>query len=122
MLILRVLFGLAMAFGHGLSKMPPSEKLIQGVMTMGFPAPVFFAWSAALAEFAGGILIALGLLTRPAAASLAITMFVAFFIAHGGDPFAKKELALLYLGASIVIMMMGAGKFSLDHVLFGKKR
>lgn len=121
LLVLRLLIGLTMAFAHGLSKVPPSDKLIEGVTGMGFPAPVFFAWCAGLSEFVGGILIAVGLLTRPAAASLAFTMVIAFFVAHGADPFGKKELAFLYLGASLVIMAMGAGKFSLDSLLFGKK-
>lgn len=120
LLLLRLFVGLTMAFGHGLSKLPPPEQLVQGVTAMGFPAPTLFAWCAALAEFVGGILIAVGLLTRPAALSLAFTMFIAFFVVHGADAFNVKELSFLYMGASLVIMLIGAGKLSLDHVLFKK--
>lgn len=80
LLLLRIGMGLAMAFAHGLGKLPPSDKLIEGVGSMGFPVPVVFAWLAALSEFAGGILIALGLFTRPASLFLAGTMCTAFLL------------------------------------------
>ncbi len=117
LLILRLAFGLTMAFGHGLGKLPPSDQLIQGVAGMGFPLPFVFAWCAALAEFLGSLCVAAGLKIRFAAASVAFTMGIAFFVAHAGDPFGKKEMAFLYLAASIALMFLGAGRFSVDQVL-----
>jgi len=117
LLILRLSFGLAMAFAHGLGKVPPSERFIEGVSSMGFPFPVFFAWSAGLSEFVGALLIAAGLLTRPSAVLLAGTMFVAAFIRHGADPFNQKELALLYFAFSLAFIFLGAGRFSLDAII-----
>lgn len=122
LVILRVFVGLTMAFAHGLGKVPPPDMLVQGLTSMGFPAPLFFAWCAALAEFAGGLLIAVGLLTRPAAAALAFTMGVAGFVAHAADPFQMKELSLMYLVVSVFFLLNGAGKYSLDYLLFGKKK
>lgn len=119
--LLRVFIGLTMAFSHGLGKMPPPEQLIGGVEAMGFPMPVFFAWAAALAEFAGGILLAIGLLTRPAAAFVMITMATAFFIVHAADPFQNKEMALLYLLTSLFFVIHGAGRWSVDHFIARKK-
>lgn len=121
LLMLRVFIGLTMAFSHGLGKVPPPDMLVSGLESMGFPMPFFFAWAASLAEFAGGILLALGLLTRPAALSMTITMAVAAFVAHAADPFAKKEMALLYLVTSAFICLVGAGKISLDSLLFKRK-
>ena len=111
---LRVFVGLTMAFAHGLAKMPPSEQLIEGLGLMGFPSPVFFAWCAALAEFAGGLFLAVGLLTRPSALFIGITMAVAAFVAHGADPFQKKELALFYMVVAFFFAMRGAGAWSID--------
>ena len=111
---LRVFVGLTMAFAHGMAKMPPPEQLIAGLGSMGFPAPVFFAWCAALAEFLGGLFLAFGLLTRPSAIFIAITMAVAAFVAHGADPFQKKEMALLYLATAIFFAIRGAGAWSID--------
>lgn len=119
--VLRVFIGLTMAFSHGLGKIPPDEMLIGGVSALGFPAPELFAWLAGLAEFAGGVLLALGLLTRPAAAFVMITMLVAAFGAHAADPFAKKEMALLYLFTSLFFVLHGAGRWSMDHLLTKKK-
>lgn len=113
----RLSSGLFMAFAHGINKVPPSDGFIGAVGNMGFPLPALFAWSAGLSEFLGGILIALGLMTRVNAFFLAFTMFVAAFIRHGGDPFKQMEMSLLYLCIYIGILLIGPGKFSLDNII-----
>ncbi len=118
LLVLRLGAGLFMAFGHGLGKMPPSEGLIGGVEKLGFPLPAFFAWMAGLSEFLGGLLIAAGLFTRPAAFFWICTMGTAAFLRHGADPFGTKEKALLYLVVGICLFLAGGGKYSLSKVLF----
>lgn len=115
LLFFRASIGLTMAFAHGMGKIPPSAQFTGYVTSMGMPG--FMAWGAALAEFLGGILIAAGLLTRLNSAALAVTMMVAAFMAHGADPFQKKEMALLYLVCSIFIFIAGPGKFSLDGII-----
>src|SRR5690606_40765216 len=85
LLLLRLVAGLALAFAHGVNKMPPSEGFVSGVAELGFPAPTFFAWAAGFAEFVGGGLLTIGLLTRPASFFIAFTMAVAFFGRHAGD-------------------------------------
>jgi putative oxidoreductase len=117
LLVLRVFTGLAMAFAHGLKKIPPAEGFINAIAQIGFPLPTFFAWSAGLAEFAGGLLIAVGLFTRHASLFLGFTMAVAAFGAHAADPFSKQELSLLYLAVCVLIVFQGAGRFSLDRML-----
>jgi putative oxidoreductase len=79
-----------------------------------------FAWSAGIAEFFGGILLALGLFTRPNAFFLSLTMFVAFFMRHGGDPFAQKEKALLFLITFLFFLIAGASRPSLDELIRSK--
>jgi putative oxidoreductase len=44
-------------------------------------------------------------------------MAVAAFIAHGDDPFAQKEKALLFLAIYLVLLLVGSGKFSADKAL-----
>ncbi|MEL6615817.1 MAG: DoxX family protein [Bacteroidota bacterium] len=121
LLVLRVSTGFAMAIAHGWGKIPPSEGFIAKTGDLGFPLPEVFAWAAGLSEFAGGLLIALGLLTRPAAAALLFTMGVAFFGAHAGDPFGDREMAFLYGMISLALMATGAGRYSLDALL-GRQR
>lgn len=117
MTALRVFFGLAMALGHGLSKMPINEKFVGGVAAMGFPYPSLFAWLAALSEFGGGLLIAFGFATRGGALAVAFTMSVAVFLRHAQDPFGMKELAFTYLFLAVVFLVRGAGRYSVDRLI-----
>jgi len=117
LLLLRLFAGLGMAFGHGLGKLPPSPGFIEGIAKMGFAWPEGFAWIAALSEFAGGLLIALGLLTRPAALLLAITMYVAAFMKHAEDPFSSQEKAMLYGVIALFLLLRGAGRYSVDALI-----
>jgi putative oxidoreductase len=61
--------------------------------------------------------MAIGLLTRPAALFGAVTMAVAFFVHHSGDPFGDRELAMLYGTVMLAFALLGSGKASLDHLL-----
>jgi putative oxidoreductase len=115
--LLRIFGGISLALAHGIGKMPPEERFIGFVASIGFPAPAFFAWCASLAELAGGILLALGLLTRPAAFFILFTMAVAFFGVHLHDPYQKKELALLYGFISLAFVLAGSGRISVDAIL-----
>lgn len=115
--VLRVGVGFTMALAHGIHKTPPPEQFVQGVAGLGFPMPELFAWAASLAELAGGILIGIGLFTRPAAAMLLFTMAVAFFGAHGADPFAKKEMSFLYGLFAFYFMIRGSSRYSIDSLM-----
>ena len=117
LLVIRLAFGLSLAIAHGKGKVPPSEKFIAGAASLGFPAPELFAWAAALGEFAGGILIAIGLLTRPAAFLIVCTMATAFFLRHAADPYADKEMALLYGVVGLALLIAGAGRYSFDSLI-----
>lgn len=112
----RVFFGVSMAFAHGMGKLPPSDRFIEGVVEMGFPMPVFFAWMAGLSEFVGGVLLALGLFTRPSALFIAGTMLVAAFGRHAADPFKQQELSLVYLCACLIFLGLGGGRLSIDRM------
>ena len=117
LLSLRVGFGLTMAFAHGLGKIPPKDGFIGYLGSMGLPAPLAMGWMAGLSELVGGLFIAIGLATRWSAASLTVTMAVAFFMAHGADPFQKKELSLMYMITFLVLFLTGPGKFSIDGLI-----
>ena len=75
-------------------------------------------------EFLGGILIVLGLFTRPVAFLLSGEMAVAYFKAHaphGIWPVANKgELAVLYCFVFLYLCIAGAGPFSLDAIFHRK--
>ena len=117
LLIIRVYAGLVLASQHGIRKIPPPEKFIQGVGDLGFPLPEFFAWAAGCAELFGGILLAVGLLTRPAAFFILITMLTAVFGRHAADPFNVKELALTYGFIALCFLLSGSGRYGIDAII-----
>lgn len=117
LLLLRLVAGPALAFAHGIGKLPPSERFVAGVAEMGFPAPLLFAWAAGLAELVGGLLLAAGLLTRPAAFLIAVTMGVATFVRQAGDPFTEREAAVLHGSIALFYLVVGPGRLSLDAIL-----
>jgi len=142
LLVLR-LAGLFLCFNHGWSKVVGlaggDHGFADGVAHLGFPAPLVFAWAAALSESLGGLLVGLGLLARWAAAFCAFTMAVAAFVQHHAlqhllvalhlrsaseetvKGWGNPEMALLYLAAFLGVALMGPGRASLDYLLRGKK-
>ena len=88
-------------------------------------APGFLmALLAGSAEFFGGLALVLGVLTRPAAAALAVTMLVAIFSVHFANGLFMAnngyEFGLALLAASLSLVFSGAGKASLDNLLAKK--
>lgn len=124
LLLLRLVAGVAFMY-HGWGKI--QNPFAWMPETSGIPG--IFQFLAALAEFGGGIAWILGALTSIASFGLACTMAVAVYF-HAvvmGDPFVSKvgggsyELGLLFLTISVLFMLMGPGKFSVDAKLFGKR-
>ncbi len=112
--LLRIFIGAAM-LTHGWGKMFGGLETFTGfVAKLGVPFPAAMAFLAAFAESIGAVLLAIGLLTRPAAFLLASTMAVAALVAHGGQGFAAQESAWLYFFPSLLFLLKGAGRWSLD--------
>jgi putative oxidoreductase len=116
--ILRIVIGL-LFMEHGTQKLfnfppaaQPHEGGLQGLMLMG-------AWI----EFVAGLLIFLGLFTRPAAFIASGEMAVAYFMFHAkGSPYPvvnHGESAVLYCFVFLFLIFAGAGPWSID-ALFKK--
>ncbi len=121
LLVLRLWFGLEMVLAHGLPKL---QKALSGNFSFGDPIGVGEPASLVLAifgEFVCGLLIAAGFFTRLSCIPYLITMLVAAFIVHGGDPWGKMAYPLMYAVAAIVLLFTGPGRYSLDHRLFVAK-
>ena len=128
--VFRVLVGL-LFMQHGLQKMfglfegPGIPGFAGFLSTLGFPAPIFFSYVAASIELFGGLAIALGLFARLAAFIATLELLIVYSIAHipnGLIPILNQgELALLYVASFLVIMAFGAGKWSLEKVIFKRE-
>ncbi|MBP6576443.1 MAG: DoxX family protein [Chryseobacterium sp.] len=119
-LVLRLFVGISM-LTHGLPKL---EKLIANdkiefMNFLGLGSAISLVL-VVFAEFLCSVFLILGFLTRFSTIPLMVTMLVAFFVVHGSDPYATKELSLMYFFFYLAIFILGSGKFSLDW-LFSKK-
>lgn len=119
--MLRVVAGLWL-MPHGAQKLfgafggKGMAATIEGFAGMGFPPALTYA--AACTEFFGGLLIAVGLFTRFAAAAATILLLTATFAVHWKNGFFAGsggfEYALLWAAVCFAIFLRGGGPFSLD--------
>ena len=125
--ILRLGIGIMFIF-HGFPKLKAGPavwgKIGGGLSAVGVNfAPTFMGFMAAISEFVGGILLILGLFTRPACFFLLSTMIVAVMMhLKNGDSFVKYSHAIESGILFFSLLFIGPGKFSLDEKLSqGKK-
>ena len=117
--LLRVVTG-ALFMEHGLQKL---FGLLVDPSQPWHGAPPMFSqfWFAGVLETFGGLLIVLGLLTRPVAFLLAGEMAVAYFTAHFPRNFWPVlnggEHTVLYCFIYLYLVATGAGPFSVDAAL-----
>jgi putative oxidoreductase len=113
LLIIRVGAGLLM-LTHGWPKLINFSSRMHSFgdpYHIGSPASLVLT---VFAEFICSILLVLGYFSRFATIPLIITMATVIFMVHWPDPFAKKELPLLFLTCFVAIFFAGPGKYSLD--------
>src|SRR5512133_956227 len=122
LLLIRLLVGLSFAF-YG------SIKIKDPLHWMGPDSvyPSFFQMLAAISEFCGGIALMLGFLTRIASFGIGCTMAVATYThLTMGDPFVNftgggsYDVPVVFFVIALTFMVLGAGRFSLDRLLFGR--
>lgn len=118
LLFLRIAAG-GFMLTHGYGKM---VKLFNGTFEFADPIGLGVEFSLVLTVFSEILcasFILLGILPRLAAIPLIITMLVVVFVVHADHGFGKQELGLFYLISYLIILLLGAGKFSLQS-LFSK--
>jgi len=92
---------------------------------MGVPMAGIVGPFVALVEFFGGLALITGLLTRLASLGLASTMVVAILLVHAANGFFNPggiEFPLSLLGSTLLLALTGAGAWSLDAVIGGRKQ
>ncbi len=93
--------------------------------SMGIPFPTLNAYMAASTEITGVVLLTVGLFTRFISIPLIIIMIVAIVTVHLHNGFSAGdngfEIPLYYMSFLLIFFSHGAGKFSLDRLIFGKQ-
>ena len=100
------------------------ENTSQWFLSLGIPFPTLGAYLAGSAELLGVVLFAIGFLTRVISIPLMIVMVVAIFSVHIGNGFSAAdngfEIPLYYILLLGLLLSHGAGKFSVDNLIFKK--
>jgi len=132
LLWLRVVTGGMMALGHGWPKIVNFASWKDGWYVppfLPFLTPPLSLIATIGCEFGCGLLLVLGLLTRPASFLFGFAMTVAAFGVLGNAPWflaqgvtAAKEPALLYLLGAVVVIISGPGAWSLDAGIYQERR
>jgi len=132
-LLLRLALGLIL-IPHGYRKLYEKNtgprEISTALRNIGIPTPLFFAYAIGIVEFFGGILLIAGLLTRAVALAAAVDMFVAIVkvklktglmsrVMDGGWV-GGYELDLALLIMALVLVVLGAGVFSLDWIVLNR--
>jgi putative oxidoreductase len=128
LLVLRVVVGIVFVM-HGGQKLFVFGLggVTQGFTAMGVPMPAVAAPLVALVEFGGGLALIFGVLTRLAALGLAIDMLGAILLVHLKNgffinpPAVGYEYALTLLAAAATLAIAGAGAYSVDAALAGRR-
>lgn len=134
LLLLRLTTGWVLV-NHGWGKLVELERFT-GLLADRYPMHEVLGPAAALSEFVGGTLLILGLLTPVAAFFASATMATAAFYHHIGGHwpddaalgFLEKlqrsgwEFALAMLGACLCLLLLGAGRWSLDGWMLARLR
>lgn len=115
-LYMRLIAGIAFMV-HGWPKITNPMGPVGMVEGLGFHPGWFWAPLLAATEFFGGLLLALGLLTRPAAFATSIVLCVTtyFHWVVQAEGFGGAEKSLLWLAITLYFVAHGGGRLSLDR-------
>jgi putative oxidoreductase len=116
--VLRVAAGVALAV-HGYPKIKDPMKLVGMVESRGFAPGPLWAVLLAATEFIGGLLLVVGLLTRPAALAATIVLLVTVYF-HWivkSQGWSGSEKSILWAAMTFLVFVRGAGAHSIDRFL-----
>ncbi len=123
LLIIRVYWGYRFC-RTGLGKLQNMPNTIDFFTSLGIPFPEINAYVASLTECIGGVCLLLGLGSRVLTLPLIFTMIIAYITADSEavsklfiepEKFLKAE-PFLFMLTSIIVLLFGAGRFSVDHL------
>ncbi|MCH9030948.1 MAG: DoxX family protein [candidate division Zixibacteria bacterium] len=133
---IRIMFGIAFIY-YGIPKLfdPQTHEFITGMLTqIGVPAPDFMTYVVGAVETLGGLSLIVGVFTPFASAALIPVMLVALFNVHISQGFSFMhiismteagpqfgvpgyEVNLIYIAGLFTLILVGAGKYSLDNII-----
>ena len=108
-------------YGPAIMKWQNINSIAEWFGEMGIPLPTLNAYMAASTEMAGVVFLTLGLANRIISIPLIFVMIVAIVTVHLGNGFEAGnngfEIPVYYILLLLLVLIYGAGKFSVDYLL-----
>ncbi|MBI2655148.1 DoxX family protein [Candidatus Woesearchaeota archaeon] len=125
--LLRVVLGVIFLY-HGYLKLFVAGGFtgtVNFLASLGVPVPLYSALAVSVVEFAGGLFLILGVVTRWSSVLLLANMLVALFLVHLKNGLLVSnggyEFVLVLIAGLVVVLASGAGKLSAGSMLKNKQ-
>ena len=126
-LILRLTIGTLMLF-HGIDKALHGVNFVEGMLTA-HDLPAIVTYGVYLGEIVAPLMLIFGIFSTLGALMIIVNMIMAIMLVYSDSLFAVTqhgawsiEVPMLYLMGSVVIILLGEGRYSLNHYLHKKVR
>ncbi len=116
LLVVRIFFGV-LFLTHGYDKLMAHSTMANLFADPFGIGPTLSFWMVVFAEVVCSFSLIFGLLQRLVLIPMIFTMCTAFFVVHGSEAFAFKELPFIYLIVFIILYITGPGQFSFDAII-----
>ncbi len=120
-LFLRLFIG-ALLFTQAITKSQQYLWLEQEYPSIWGFSPAEVVSIVGIVEAVAGVMLTIGLLTRPVAAIMAVAMLSAAFLFFPAQNFDQAELKVVNAGIYVALAISGGGLYSLDNIIYGLRR
>lgn len=114
--IIRIITGLFLVY-HGLEifESAKMQDYASWDSVKSMPFPAFWAYLGKGSELVGGVLLAIGFMTRPAAILVTLTMLFICFKIGNGKFWYEDQYPFLFALLAMIYFFTGPGKWSVDN-------
>ena len=114
--------GLLIFHGWQIFDTPDMEGFADVLFNMSIPFPELMAYTGKIVELAGGFFLIIGLFTRLMTVLLFLTFIFITFVMGEGKIFTDNQHPFLLALISLIFFFTGAGRLSIDYILFINKK
>ncbi|MCG2617435.1 DoxX family protein [Terrimonas sp. NA20] len=117
MLVFRILVSVQLMTTHGLKKLGVGVEQAENIPNpLGLPEQLN-SYFATAANLFFPVLVISGFFTRLAALPILAVTMTGYFVLHWNDSLLEKDMPFMYSVSFLLILVLGPGKYSIDHLI-----